>query len=335
MFGLHPAARAAAAAVDGRQARRRPRDRAAGAEPLALRRDGGGRGRRPRLGRPQRLAEPADRHRRRAARRSRASTSAAASSRPRSTARSRRCRPATSTPCGSPATTSGTTTKGRRAVAAHAVGRRPARSLGAAMRSTFAAVDDFAPGAGDRRQRRELPATPTWAGARRGRPGDPRQRRRRGDHRRPGRLGHALRPRHRRRRLDGRQRRATSPASIAAFFGDLGDQAEQGHAGDDQRVRPPGRRERQPRASTTATATSCSSPAPGSRAGSTTAPGRGSPTTDDADLLVTTDYRSVLAEVVSTRFGASTAAVFPRFSARVRRRDDVALTRSALDKNTF
>ncbi len=36
-----------------------------------------------------RLAEPADRHRRRAARRSRASTSAAASSRPRSTARSR------------------------------------------------------------------------------------------------------------------------------------------------------------------------------------------------------------------------------------------------------
>ena len=34
---------------------------------------------------------------------------------------------------------------------------------------------------------------------------------------------------------------------------------------------------------------------------------------DDADLLVTTDYRSVLAEVVRTRFGASTAAVFPRF----------------------
>jgi uncharacterized protein (DUF1501 family) len=33
----------------------------------------------------------------------------------------------------------------------------------------------------------------------------------------------------------------------------------------------------------------------------------------DSDLLVTTDYRSVLAEVVSTRFGASTAAVFPHF----------------------
>jgi len=41
-------------------------------------------------------------------------------------------------------------------------------------------------------------------------------------------------------------------------------------------------------------------------------PGLG--TGQDADLLVTTDYRSVLAEVVSTRFGASTAQVFPRFS---------------------
>ncbi len=34
----------------------------------------------------------------------------------------------------------------------------------------------------------------------------------------------------------------------------------------------------------------------------------------DSDLTVTTDYRSVLAEVVSTRFGASTATVFPGFS---------------------
>ena len=33
----------------------------------------------------------------------------------------------------------------------------------------------------------------------------------------------------------------------------------------------------------------------------------------DADLLVTTDYRSVLSEVVSTRFGVSTASVFPQF----------------------
>ncbi|MFC6343808.1 DUF1501 domain-containing protein, partial [Nocardioides hankookensis] len=41
-------------------------------------------------------------------------------------------------------------------------------------------------------------------------------------------------------------------------------------------------------------------------------PGLG--TGDDADLQVTTDYRSVLAEIVSQRFGASTAKVFPRFS---------------------
>lgn len=34
----------------------------------------------------------------------------------------------------------------------------------------------------------------------------------------------------------------------------------------------------------------------------------------DADLLVTTDYRSVLSEVVRARFGASTATVFPGFT---------------------
>jgi uncharacterized protein (DUF1501 family) len=33
----------------------------------------------------------------------------------------------------------------------------------------------------------------------------------------------------------------------------------------------------------------------------------------DSDLLVTTDYRSVLSEVVTARFGVSTAAVFPQF----------------------
>jgi uncharacterized protein (DUF1501 family) len=33
----------------------------------------------------------------------------------------------------------------------------------------------------------------------------------------------------------------------------------------------------------------------------------------DGDLLVTTDYRSVLSEVVLGRFGASPAAVFPGF----------------------
>ena len=33
----------------------------------------------------------------------------------------------------------------------------------------------------------------------------------------------------------------------------------------------------------------------------------------DSDLLVTTDYRSVLSEVVTARFGVSTASVFPGF----------------------
>ena len=34
----------------------------------------------------------------------------------------------------------------------------------------------------------------------------------------------------------------------------------------------------------------------------------------DADLTVTTDYRSVLSEIVTKRTGASTSAVFPGFS---------------------
>jgi uncharacterized protein (DUF1501 family) len=38
----------------------------------------------------------------------------------------------------------------------------------------------------------------------------------------------------------------------------------------------------------------------------------------DSDVLVTTDYRSVLSEVVASRFGASPAAVFPGFPDRAR-----------------
>jgi uncharacterized protein (DUF1501 family) len=34
----------------------------------------------------------------------------------------------------------------------------------------------------------------------------------------------------------------------------------------------------------------------------------------DDDLAVTTDYRSVLAEIVTRRMGASVAKVFPRFA---------------------
>ena len=59
-FGLHPALRAAGAALDRRQARGGARHRAAGAQPLALRGHGGDGGRRPGLGDAGRLAEPAD-----------------------------------------------------------------------------------------------------------------------------------------------------------------------------------------------------------------------------------------------------------------------------------
>jgi uncharacterized protein (DUF1501 family) len=38
----------------------------------------------------------------------------------------------------------------------------------------------------------------------------------------------------------------------------------------------------------------------------------------DSDVLVTTDYRSVLSEVVASRFGASPAVVFPGFPDRER-----------------
>ena len=37
-------------------------------------------------------------------------------------------------------------------------------------------------------------------------------------------------------------------------------------------------------------------------------------TSEDADLVVTTDYRNVLADVVESRFGASIPTVFPGLS---------------------
>ena len=52
----------------------------------------------------------------------------------------------------------------------------------------------------------------------------------------------------------------------------------------------------------------------GVKGGSTTAAGPASPTDVDADLMVTTDYRSVLSEIVASRFGAGPATVFPRFT---------------------
>ena len=57
-----PPARAAAPALERQQAGRDPRDGAGHRQPLALLRDGGGRGGRPRVERPDRVAEPAGRH---------------------------------------------------------------------------------------------------------------------------------------------------------------------------------------------------------------------------------------------------------------------------------
>ena len=184
MFGLHPELAPLLPLWTAGSTRRRPRHRAARTQPVPLRRHGGGRGRRPRLVGPQRLAQPAHRygagavpaaglqHRRRRRRRR------------RSTVPSRRCRPETSTACASPARTSDD--HGGRRQSLHTMwDERP-----------------LAGGQGDaldvrRSRRRSLPrrlppttasATRRPTSARRSRrsPRHPRQHRRRGDHRRPG-----------------------------------------------------------------------------------------------------------------------------------------------------
>ena len=109
-------------------------------------------------------------------------------------------------------------------------------------------------------------------------------------------------------------RNATDLASsIAAFFADLGAVGRQGDPGGAQRVRPARRRDAndgpRPRLR------QCD--AAGRRrawSAATTATWPGLTEELDADLLVTTDYRSVLSEVVSSRFGASPATVFPGFA---------------------
>ncbi len=154
------------AGLDGRRARHR----AAGAEPLALRGDGGARGRRPRLHGPRRLAQPADRHRRRPLPAPGHPASAAA-------CRSRRSHgpePAmvgrqTWTRSASPAT--GTTPRTGDASCARCATLwdgdvRSARGRRRATRST--SVEEFAAGprrSADPGQRRGVPRTSTWAGA--------------------------------------------------------------------------------------------------------------------------------------------------------------------------
>ena len=113
----------------------------------------------------------------------------------------------------------------------------------------------------------------------------------------------------------GRLRRSAGDlaGAVAAFFKDLGTAGRQGHPGGDAASSVAASSRTPTTAWTTVTATSCSWPVPGSTAASTTPSGRVWPGSDDSDLLVTTDYRSVLAEVVAARFGADTSQVFPGF----------------------
>ena len=142
-------------------------------------------------------------------------------------------------------------------VAADPVGRRRrAARPGAGLRRS-PPVDDFGPGAGDQRDagpRRGVPRRRPGPRDGRGGAGGARRRGRRGDHRRPGRLGHALRPRHRRQRPDGAQRRRARLGGGGVLHRP-GSPGRQGHAGHAQRVRSARRRERQhgPRPRSTAT----------------------------------------------------------------------------------
>ena len=220
-----PGAGAAAAAVDVRPARRRARHRAPGAEPLALRRDGGARGRRPRAPRsgsagstawsattPPALAAPGARVG--AERPDLAARSGAGDGRLADLDAVRRRRRQSGDPTGAAP------------VAAHAVGQGDRTPLGRRSARRWTSVVDLAPGDG---------AAATNA---RGVPADrPRRRARavartlRGDvgvstvtvdsgnwdmHVGLGTRGSA----------GWRQRRATSPRCIAAFFADLGPAAD-------------------------------------------------------------------------------------------------------------
>ncbi len=107
---------------------------------------------------------------------------------------------------------------------------------------------------------------------------------------------------------------ATFASALAAFFTDIGSLRRQGDRRVPERVRPPGRGERQLRPRPRPRQRHVPGRRRRVRAVATTArwPGLDA-TAADADLTVTTDYRSVLAEVVRTRFGADSSRVFPGF----------------------
>ena len=280
------------AALDRRQGGSGPRHRAAGGQPVALRRDGGDGGRRPGLQRARRLAQPAGRAAPRVPRRCRGSVPAPAPSPPRWSAPRPRCPPA------------GSTTSSCRAATRTAAARSRCRPCGTARSRRWAAACG----------RRSRPST------RSGRPRPPRTTGPptrapgsvaslataaqiiRGDvgvevitvdqgdwdmHTDMGSVGGGWMWQQRRgpRLLDrGVLHRPRHPG-------------EQGHPGDAERVRPSGRRERQRRDGPRLRQRHVRRRRR-RRAAATTPAGRGWPTATKPTCTVTTDYRQVLADIV-------------------------------------
>ena len=166
--------------------------------------------------------------------------------RPRSTGPSRRCPPARRRRPASPARTSDDHGRRRRARCSTLWDARPLAAGARRCASTYAAVDEFGPAEGAADHSASYPDTDLGkalaevARAIRGNVGVEVITVDQGDWDMHSGMGTVDRG------LDEPTTPATCAGAIAAFFGDLGDQADEGHAGDDQRVRPPGRRERQP-----------------------------------------------------------------------------------------
>ena len=195
-----------AAALDRRQAGGGPRHRAAGGQPLALRRHGGDGGRRPGLERARGVAQPAGRrhprhvsaagvqrrhqHHPHLAGRARLHD-VRRPGRRRRAPRQRRARPPPE-------------------VAEHHVAPREV-GAGPEHADHVRGHQGLRPGPGRGGQQRQLPGHGRRPGPGHCRPDHPRGRRCRGDHRRPGRLGHAHRHGRRGRRLDGEQRQGPRP----------------------------------------------------------------------------------------------------------------------------
>ena len=143
---VRPAPRAGPAgpAVERREDGSGARHRAAGPEPEPLLRDGGGRGRRPRLPGAGRLAQPARRARRRGVAAGGHPDGRGSADRPPCPGRSRSWSPRASARSGSP-DPAGPPRKPRAAGRCRPRGAASAGDLGTGLRSALAVVDDFAP----------------------------------------------------------------------------------------------------------------------------------------------------------------------------------------------